>query len=125
MTDSNDSPLLDQRTDSQSERQIVLEVEGLRADALVGALTVGQLVQLLAQVLAQVPVRQRQPDAAELRTALQHVRETLQSNGGAGGNDAAILDAVRETQDSILGRLPDLLDGAAARAQDAQSGNGR
>ncbi|MDL4819289.1 hypothetical protein [Actinomadura opuntiae] len=112
MTDTNAS--------RQPGRQIVIDVAGVEAETPITDLTVGQLVQLLAQVIAQIPVKTRAPDAAELRVTLQQVRDTLERTGD--DNESVILKTVRDTQDAILRRLPEFAD-EASRAT-AESGPG-
>lgn len=71
----------------------------------VSDLTVGQLVELLVQVNPQLPLDKRMPAPEALQAAFTQVRDLITGQSA----DTGIQQFVRQMQQAILEKMPDLI----------------
>ena len=88
---------------------IEIDVAGVSPTTRVGDLTVSQLVELVAQTVAQVQVAQRL-DPAAITTVLAQLRAGIPKSSGS-----RVEAQVHDMQRELLDRMPGLLQGLRNR----------
>ena len=100
------------------ERRICIDIPNVTDATKVSDLTVGQLVELLVQVNPQLPLDKRMPAPEALQAAFTQVRDLITGQSA----DTGLQQLVRQMQQGILEKMPDLIKQTAHAPLDGGPG---
>jgi hypothetical protein len=101
-----------------SPPQISFNIPNVTQGTKVSELTVGQLIELLFQINPKLPLERKMPDPQTLQAAFKEVHDVLSQQNG----DSGIQDLIRQMQQGILEKAPDLARQTAAAPKDGGPG---
>lgn len=98
--------------------RISISIPNVTDATKVSDLTVGQLVELLVQVNPQLPLDKRMPAPEALQAAFTQVRDLITGQSA----DTGLQQLVRQMQQGILEKMPDLIKQTAHAPLDGGPG---